>query len=297
MEAGGSSEIDGPMEADESVGVGESLPMDEPGLVDLHSHLVPGVDDGARTHEDVLEGVQRLVDRGVGRIITTPHLDGSLTLDPLALSRRLDRVDAAWSEIREAVLKAHPGLVFQKAHEVLLDVPTPDLSDPRLHFPSTSVVLVEWPRLHIPPGTSRVLAGLRDRGIRPLIAHPERYRGFDADLSLVEGWRENGAFLQMNYGSLVGRYGPLARKQALHLLAEGAADCLASDFHGRPHLRLYMRETEALFLEAEAGEAWRLLTRVNPERISRGEGPVPVPAVAFSRGVLDRIRSLFGHRG
>ena len=297
MEGGRSSETDGPMQTDENMAVDESVPVDEPGLVDLHSHLVPGVDDGARTREDVLEGVQRLVDRGVRRIITTPHLDGSLTLDPLALSRRLDRVDAAWSEIREAVLKAHPGLDFHKAHEVLLDVPTPDLSDPRLHLPSTSVVLMEWPRLHIPPGTSRVLAGLRDRGIRPLIAHPERYRGFDANLSLVKEWRQEGAFLQMNYGSLVGRYGPPARKQALHLLAEGAADCLASDFHGRPHLRLYMRETEALFQDAEAGEAWRLLTRVNPDRISRGEAPVPVPAVTFSRGVVGRIRSLFGHGG
>ena len=270
---------------------------DDPGLVDLHSHLVPNVDDGARTRDDVLEGVQRMVDRGIRKIITTPHLDGSLTLAPKALSRRLDEMDSAWEAIRESVERAHPGLQFLRAHEILLDIPAPDLSDARLHFPATSVVLVEWPRLQIPPGTPRVLTGLREGGLRPLIAHPERYRGFDTELALAGAWREEGAFLQMNYGSLVGRYGPLARRQAFGLLARGAVDCLSSDFHGRPHLRLYIRETEALFSGAGAHEAWRLLTRVNPDRLSRGEAPLPVPAVRFSRGMMGRIRSLFGVSG
>lgn len=267
------------------------------GLVDLHSHLVPGVDDGARIPEDVLEGIQRLVDRGVRRIITTPHLDGSLTLDPTALARRLGEVDEAWEEIQELVLGVHPEMEFRRAHEVLLDVPTPDLSDSRLRFPATDVVLVEWPRLLIPPGTPRVLAGLRDQGVRPLIAHPERYRGFNADLSLAEGWREEGAFLQMNYGSLVGRYGPLAQRQAFHLLARGWVDCLASDFHGRPHLRLYIREVAGLFRTAENHEAWHLLTQVNPDRISRGEVPVPIQGVTFPHGILRRIRELFSAGG
>jgi protein-tyrosine phosphatase len=267
---------------------------DDPGLVDLHSHLVPNVDDGARTRDDVLEGVQRMVDRGARKIITTPHLDGSLTLAPEALARRLDQIDAAWEVIRESVARAHPGLAFLRAQEVLLDTPAPDLSDARLHFPDTSVVLMEWPRLQIPPRTPRVLAGLRKEGIQPLIAHPERYHGFDADLALARAWREEGAFLQMNYGSLVGRYGPMARRQAFGLLARGAVDCLSSDFHGRPHLRLYIRETEALFSDAGALEAWRLLTRTNPDRLSRGEPPLPVPAVHFSRGMMGRIRSLFG---
>lgn len=266
-------------------------------MVDLHSHLVPGVDDGARTLDDVLEGVGRMVDRGIRRIITTPHLDGSLTLDPPALARRLDQVDAAWEEVRKVVRNGFPGISFLRAQEVLLDVPDPDLSDPRLRFPSSSVVLVEWPRLRVPPGTPRVLADLRRQGVLPLVAHVERYRGIDTGLELVGRWREEGAVLQMNYGSLVGRYGSIARTQALQLLARGGIDCLASDFHGRPHLRLYIRETEALFQEAGAGEAWGLLTRVNPDRISRGESPLPVPRVTISQGVLGRIRTLFGAGG
>lgn len=264
------------------------------GLVDLHSHLVPGVDDGARSLEDVLEGIGRLVERGVRTIVTTPHLDGSLTLDPSALERRLADVDTAWAGVREEVKRTFPLVEFARAHEVLLDVPFPDLSDPRLRFPGTSVVLVEWPRLQIPPGTPRVLDRLRRAGVRLLVAHPERYRGYDRDLSLVTTWREEGAWLQMNTGSLVGRYGSLARQQALRLLGQGAVDCLATDFHGRPHLRLYLREAEAHFREAGAEQAWRLLTRENPLRISRGEAPLPVPGVDFTGGVLGRIRSLFG---
>lgn len=266
-------------------------------LVDLHSHLVPNVDDGARTPEDVLEGVGRMVDRGVGRILTTPHLDGSLTLNRRALEDRLGEMDEAWTSIRRVVADRFPEVDFGRAHEILLDVPAPDLSDPRLRFPDTDRVLVEWPRLQIPPGTHRVLASLRSQGVRPVVAHPERYRGFDRELTLASRWREEGAYLQMNHGSLVGRYGSLARTQALLLLERGGVDCLATDFHGRSHLRLYIREVGTLFETGGAREAWTLLTRVNPDRILRGEAPLPVPGVTFPRGILGRIRTLFGTEG
>ena len=280
------------VEADDRRGDGEGG-----GIIDLHSHLVPGVDDGARTLDDVLEGVGRMVERRVERIITTPHLEGSLTLDPPALERRLSRVDAAWTEARAVLQGAHPDLIFERAHEVLLDIPDPDLSDPRLRFPGTSVVLAEWPRLQIPPETPRVLSRLRKDGIRILLAHPERYRGFDPDLSLVAAWRAEGAWLQMNHGSLMGRYGSPVRQRALQLLSKGAVDCLSSDFHGRAHLRLYIREAESLFLKAGAHEAWRLLVSENPRRLCRGEEPLPVPPVVFPEGMADRIRSFLGGRG
>lgn len=268
------------------------------GRVDLHSHLVPGVDDGARTVEDVLEGVERMVERGVERIVTTPHLDGSLTLDPGLLEVRMDEMDQAFEPARAAVRARWPKLKFSRANEVALDHPEPDLSHAGLRLGDGPFVLVEWPRMQVPPGAVRALARLREQGVELLVAHPERYRNLATGVESLGEWREAGAFLQVNYASLVGAYRAEVQGRAWELLARGWADCLATDFHGRSHLRLFMREGERQVREqgvaqGPAGEAWELLTQVNPERILRGERPLAVPPVRQGGTVWGRLTSLF----
>ena len=262
-------------------------------IVDLHSHLVPGVDDGAISVPDALEGLGRMVERGIRTIVTTPHLDGSVTRDPQALEARLAVVDEAFKLVRAAVRDRHPEVSFMRGHEVKLDLPDPDLSDQRIRLGDSNFVMIEWPRLQIPPETPPVLRDLGSRGIRLLIAHPERYRGYGHDLVLVERWRHEGAFLQVNYGSLAGRYGPEAKSLALRMLERGWVDCLATDFHGRSYLRLYIDAAHQLFERLDAQRAWELLTQINPGRICRGEDPLSVPPVEGSRGLVNRIRSLF----
>lgn len=262
-------------------------------LTDLHSHLVPGVDDGARDLDDALEGVGRMVDRGIRTIVTTPHLAGSLTLDPQGLEERLTEVDAAFEAVERAVRERYPDVSFMRGHEVMLDRPEAHLEDPRIRLGDSRVVLAEWPRLRVPPGTARVLRALREQGVQIMIAHPERYGGYDEQLSAVEEWRAEGAFLQINYGSFTDRYGPRARLLAFRLLERGWVDCLASDFHGREHLRLYVNEAREVFRALDAEESWTLLSSTNPGRIARGEEPLLVPPVESSRGFLERLRALF----
>jgi protein-tyrosine phosphatase len=264
------------------------------GGVDLHSHLVPGVDDGARSLEDVLEGVGRLVARGVRHIVTTPHVDGSLTLAPAALDARLSKVDDAFALAATAVLQARPELGFRRGHEIMLDHPEPDLSDRRLRLDGGDQVLVEWPRLQIPPETPAALRRLTAQGVQVLIAHPERYHGFDPSLSLLDAWKAEGARLQVNLGAVTGRYGTEARERALKMLERGLVDCLASDFHGRPHLKTEWGEARALFKAADADEAWQLLTSVNPRRILAGEPPLMPPPVRLTPTPWARIRRVFG---
>ncbi len=264
------------------------------GLTDLHSHLVPAVDDGARSVGDSLEGVGRLVEAGFGTLATTPHVNGSLTLDPAGFEPFMEGMDQGWATLREAVAREYPEVELQRGHEVMLDVPKPDLSDPRLHLGDTEWVLVEWPRLQVPPGTGRVLRWLKDQGVRPLIAHPERYHGVGRELEVLREWTESGAVLQVNLGSLAGRYGDGARTLAFRLLRRGWVGCLSTDFHARPHLKLYVDEARELLEDVGASEQWDLLIRTNPARILQGEEPVPVPEIEPRDRFWNRLKAAFG---
>lgn len=272
------------------------MPNVETTLADLHNHLVPGVDDGSRTLEDALEGVARLRQAGFTRIATTPHLEGSLTRRPEALEAHMERVDRAWESLRAALGEAHPEVELLRGHEVMLDVPDPDVSDPRIRLAGTHYLLVEWPRLRVPPGTPRVLENLREAGYRPIIAHPERYHGMEAGTALPGEWRETGALLQVNFGSLVGRYGEGPRDRALTLLERGWVDLFSTDFHGRPHLELYVEAVGELLAGVGGEEHFLTLAGVNPHRILSGREPVALEPLEMARSPWGRLKALFQKR-
>ena len=267
---------------------------DPSALADIHSHLVPGVDDGARDLEDTLSSVERMVRLGIRKIITTPHLDGSLTLSGEALDSRLSEVDRAFESAAEAIGRRFPEIEFRRGHEVMLDVPDASFDDPRVRMAGTSFVLVEWPRLHLPPGTIPVLERIVAAGYRPIIAHPERYIGMDRELDLAGRWRSVGAYLQVNYGSLDGRYGSDARSTAMRLLRRGWVDYLASDFHGRPDRKIYESEARERLHDLGAAEALGHLALTNPARIFRDELPLPVAPLPAEQGFWAKVKTMLG---
>lgn len=264
---------------------------------DLHSHLVPGVDDGARDEGESAAGVEALVDAGVRRIVTSPHLDVSLTHHPSRLARRIDTVREAWDQVCRTHRERWPEVEFGLGFEVMLDVPDPEPEDPALFLDGSRVLLVEWPGLQVPPASGGVLRRLVEGGVRPLVAHPERFRGRGARWETAARWRDEGAMLQVNMGSISGRYGPEAREAARRLLARGLVDCLSSDLHPRPGQVPWLAEARAWFEAREAQRAWELLTMVNPGRILAGEAPLPVPEVDRGRGVVGRLKGIFGGDG
>lgn len=264
---------------------------DSTGLIDFHSHLVPAVDDGARTVEDTRAGLERMVAVGVTEVITTPHANASLLHEPDQFDAWAEHVEAQW----RLALEAAEGLpvTFSQGHEVMLDVPDAPLADPRLTLGDTPLLLIEWPRLQVPPGSEIALQRVIAQRLVPIVAHPERYHGLDRELMIVGEWKRMGAFLQMNYGSVVGRYGPKVRENAIRLLERGWIDAMSTDFHGRDHLKLYIKEANAFFEELGAHETWALLSGINGRRILSGETPLPVPPIEVPRGFWSRMKGLF----
>jgi protein-tyrosine phosphatase len=253
-------------------------------MIDIHTHLIPGVDDGAATLGEAHAALAELARQEVHAAVATPHLDGSLTRQPERLQRRLAELDAGWTRLLRAG-ERHPRLRLERGVELMLDTPDPDLSDPRLRLGGTSFVLVEFAGMTVPPGETEALRRLAERGWRPVVAHPERYPAVQRDPARVAAWREAGCHLQVNAGSLLGRYGNAARAAAFELLRRGAVSYLASDHHARgtPHLEAARERLRDL----GGSEQGALLLAINPERLLNDEPPLEVPALP--PGLLRRM--------
>lgn len=244
-------------------------------IVDFHSHLIPGVDDGSRTVEQSVQALAAMAAQGITICITTPHFDASLTRSPDAVAERLGRFDRAFAELSQVVAET-PGLPeLRRGTEVMLDEPEVDLSDARIRLNGGRFVLCEFPSLQLPPNAEWGVSNLMAQGWQPIIAHPERYRNLDPQLTRLARLRDAGAVFQVNAGSLMGQHGEPAMRSAQRLLALGWAEYLASDFHARGQPAT-QRAVELLRSEGATVQATRLAEE-NPARMLAGEMPLPVP--------------------
>ena len=245
-------------------------------MLDLHTHLVPGVDDGARTAAAGAAVLARFAADGVRTVVFTPHARAS-AVGRVGLTDA-PAVRAAFDALRAA---APAAVALRLGREVMLDEPGVDLAAcPDALLDGGPAVLVEFPRGPVPVGGARELARLRAGGLRPILAHPERYA--DATVAGVTAWRCAGVAVQVDATTLCGT-GPRARL-ARALVGAGEADVLASDNHGDGRS---LAAARAWLTEQGAGDVADLLTRENPERLLRGDDPValpPSPALAHAGG-------------
>lgn len=241
--------------------------MREPGLgrVDLHCHLLWGIDDGARTPEETLEIARALVRAGFRHVACSPHAHpGYPSNDPELCRRRLE-------EARALLLEHDLPLELHANAENLLDLelPTKMQSAPR-SIGGGPWVLAEAPYLNRMPHLQEILFRLQVNGMRLLIAHPERSREFES-VERARAAVRSGARFQLDLGSLVGRHGRTARKLARAFLADGLYSVAATDIHSAKDAEWLEEAIEELVARAGEEAAHRLLA-VHPMKVLRGEG-------------------------
>ena len=198
--------------------------------VDMHSHLIPGVDDGVNTPEQALVCLKQFADWGIQKVITTPHISRDW------YPNESGQLRAEQATLQTLANENGLALTIEVAAEYLLDEFFPALlaSDDLLTFGQARYLLFELGWAAAPYQINDILFRLQTRGYAPVLAHPERYSYYYDDPSPLERLHEMGCLFQLNWASITGRYGERAQAQARWLLQKGFVDFVGSDLH-RPN--------------------------------------------------------------
>lgn len=216
--------------------------------VDCHTHILPGVDDGARDWDDALEMAGIAVREGSSRLFATPHGHaGTYHVDPgvtraktAELNDRLARAGIT--------LRVLPGM---ELHHCVTPTGEGAVDLDRLSAGTAigldggmeaSFLLLEFAFSEWPPDAARTLRLFRERGVQVVLAHPERYDALKRDPSRVKMALDEGVWLQLTSGSIMGRFGQTAQQLSRLWLAEGKVSVIASDAHNADHRAPGLRE-------------------------------------------------------
>jgi protein-tyrosine phosphatase len=236
------------------------------GLCDLHCHLLPGVDDGARTLEDAVEMARALVDLGFTTAAPSPHARPEYP----SFSREL--VEARRAELREALERAGVKLALGVNAENYLDEAfVRGLGTPEARLLGAGkYVLVELPYTSPVPALTDILFRIRLKGVTPVLAHPERCLEFERKGRAAEAVQA-GALLQLDVGALTGRYGGTARKLARTFLEDGLYAVGATDLHGPVGAREWVGKALEELRSRGGERTFIRLMATSPGRLLAGE--------------------------
>lgn len=203
-------------------------------MIDLHNHLLPGIDDGAQDIEASLALARIAVRDGITHLVCTPHIH------PGRYDNTVASIQAAKALFVEALHAAHIPLQVATAAEVRFGMELmAGITQGTIPFlgewQGKQVLLLEFPHSEVPFGADRLIGWLLQRNIIPMIAHPERNKGIMRTPAKLKPFLEQGCLLQVTAGSVAGRFGPAAQDIAFALLEQDVVTILASDAHNEQH--------------------------------------------------------------
>jgi len=204
--------------------------------VDMHSHFIPGIDDGAQTIEDSIELITSMQQLGYKRIVTTPHIKvDHYANTPATIMNGL-------AEVKQALAERGINMPVHAAAEYYIDDYFLSLLDTeQLLTIWKNEVLVEISFMFEPIQLGEIIFRLTSRGYQPIMAHPERYAYFHHDFDKYEELKNRGCYLQMNINSLLGYYGKPVKQVAEKLFSMGMYDYVGTDMHNLKHTEVVQK--------------------------------------------------------
>ena len=209
-----------------------------PVTVDMHSHILPGIDDGSPDIDTSILLVQGLYDLGIRTCIATPHIIGDL------YRNNDETIETALGQLQQALVTAGLPMHVSAAAEYMLDDHFMELLQQQkpLRTLHNNLLLTEIPYTSEPVNLPEMVFHIITGGYQPVLAHPERYFYFHDNFKGYKKLKDLGFILQVNLLSLTGYYGKHAAQAARYLLEEGLADLVGTDLHHDRHLTAFKSE-------------------------------------------------------
>lgn len=212
--------------------------------IDMHSHLIPSIDDGSKSDEQSLTMIQGLEEIGFSKLITTPHIMSG------GYDNTTEIIQNGCKDLNEFLAKENVSMELECSSEYYLDGHFEDLIQEKDLMPfGDNYILFEFSYMFRPTDAEKVIFDLGVDGYRPILAHPERYNYLaDKELKHLREMKDTGVLFQLNLFSLVGGYGPVAKSIGEALIKEKMIDFVGTDLHNPtqlPYLKNLL-ESEAL---------------------------------------------------
>lgn len=196
--------------------------------VDMHSHVLPGIDDGAQNPQESIVLIRRMMALGIKKIIATPHVMADY------YRNTPETINGALSLLKKELEKEGIEIPVEAAAEHYFDETFEDrIRQRQLMTMGNNHVLFELSFISPPPNVITAIQRMREKGYKPILAHPERYTYLDIDQ--LRTYRDWGALLQVNTISLTGYYGKEVKKTAEDLIDNMMVDFISSDMHHLKH--------------------------------------------------------------
>lgn len=248
-------------------------------MIDIHSHILPGVDDGAQTLEDSIRMAEAAVEEGITHLFATPHhRNGRYENEKNLILKQVDELNRELFE-REIPLHILPGQEIRLYKELIEDL------DQGLLVPLHNKVnyfLIEFPSSHVPNDTADIFYELNLRNYHPIIVHPERNSAIMENPDLLYNFISNGALTQITASSINGNFGKKIMNFSHDLIRSNLAHFIASDAHNTSSRGFHLIQAIET-IQKQYGIDTRYYLQENAEHVLKGENILIEPPSHIKR--------------
>ncbi len=233
-------------------------------MIDIHNHLLYGIDDGSKSIEESIDVLKDLEQAGYTDIILTPHYITDSRYDS-SRTNNLERLNI----LKEEVKRNNININLYLGNEIFIDDNIYGLLKDNIisSLNDTDYLLIELPLSGEFSGYLEIFKYLISKGYNVILAHPERYISFQDDFNKIYELENIGVYFQSNIDSLVGKYGPKAEEMIIRLLKENKLSFLATDIHSKKHDYNLWKVAKSRALRYVTENVYNVLVNENPSQL------------------------------
>ena len=259
-------------------------------MIDFHNHIIPNLDDGSKSIDMSINMLKEAQAQGITDIVNTVHYQHP----------KMEKKDTSYefvineiNKFQKIVYDNNINIKIHPASEVFFKFNLTEILDnPITTFGNGKFMLIEFQRLSFPNGYEDEIFKIQLKGINPIIAHPERYRGVQKNIDLARGWIDRGYLIQIDCASIIGGFGRETQVIAIELLKNGLCHLIGSDAHNDKN-RNFLLKQALLEIEKIIGSASVSIIKNNSKKILNGENPLSYSIENKKSSIFSKISSIF----